>query len=824
MRIVAKLFCAAYLLLTSLYCLLAFLPYTYYALIKAPVYDWMPWFARHHSQLYWLALLGMAAAYWPARKTRWYLGSILAFCAVGVWITALPFMTGLQSDFHAYAWSLAAVVLLLLLACAELRAMLPRLSCPQPLDYAPAVCAVLTLSPLTLIAAEAALLNQSDPAAMRLDNVEIGFWVVITHAVLALIIVSLLNLIFVIAAKSPAPRAFSYGLVLLALCALLSVVIAQFLDSALSFSGWPAKLFAVLFSVAVVAGGFCAAVSLRRGVDSCLAVIHKYGMERNVRRVLALPILAALGAIAVFVTPRISEWDWNGLFQRIATLFIWVAFSSAFYFLWPSRRTYSQWAILAVLLVTAFSYKGLQAAEIFWAKPLGATDEDIGRSMELYASKNTSFELAHHLLGNSPEADECGELCRILRQYTNIRDASTNAEVRLADPLLPTKQDHPDVFVIIVDSMRPDYLGVYNPKVDFTPNIDDLAKDSAVFRNAYTQYAGTTLSEPAIWSGAMLLHAHYPRPFQNVNSLEKLMNVDGYRVIVSFDTVLQQILSPADKWTKLDTDKVWRQFEFCSTVDQLNQVLDRRGAGDQPVFFYAQPMNVHQFARNRQPTWRNTDWNRPGFMRRVALEVHQVDDCMGKFIASLRAKGLYDNSIIIVASDHGEALGDFGRYGHSYVLYPEVLRVPLIVHLPKSMRHKFVYDPAALSTLTDITPSLYYLLGHRPLSDNPLYGHSLFAERRDELEKHNRHELFFASDEVAAYGLLQDNARRMYATYDSPARSVLFDLASDPNAEHSILTASAKQDYDRRIIDYLKMIANFYGYKPGLHSLLAASH
>ena len=174
----------------------------------------------------------------------------------------------------------------------------------------------------------------------------------------------------------------------------------------------------------------------------------------------------------------------------------------------------------------------------------------------------------------------------MLREYTNVRDADTTAEVRLVDTLVPATGDRPNVFIFVIDSLRPDYLGAYNPKVDFTPNIDRFASDSVVFRNAYSQYAGTTLSEPAIWAGAMLLHAHYLRPFSNVNSLEKLAKIDGYKMVVSYDSVLKEILSPADDLTKLDTDKpVWNEFEMCSTVGQLNKALDQRADKTRPVFF-----------------------------------------------------------------------------------------------------------------------------------------------------------------------------------------------------------------------------------------------
>jgi arylsulfatase A-like enzyme len=152
------------------------------------------------------------------------------------------------------------------------------------------------------------------------------------------------------------------------------------------------------------------------------------------------------------------------------------------------------------------------------------------------------------------------------------------------------------------------------------------------------------------------------------------------------------------------------------------------------------------------------------------------------------------------------------------------MHVPLIVHLPRKMREQVTYDDARLSTLTDIAPSLYYLLGHKPIRENPLYGRPLFTGTRQELESYAAHDLLLASDVRAVYGILTSDGRYLYTTYDSPAQSYLFDLSSDPNAQHNILTAPLKQHYDEQIIDDLHMIGNFYGYRPGVESLLASSH
>jgi arylsulfatase A-like enzyme len=374
--------------------------------------------------------------------------------------------------------------------------------------------------------------------------------------------------------------------------------------------------------------------------------------------------------------------------------------------------------------------------------------------------------------------------------------------------------------------MRPDYLGAYNPKATFTPNLDALARDSVVVRNVYTPYAGTSLSEPAIWAGALLLHAHFLEPFERVNSLEKLLKTDGYQMVVSYDEILREILSPSDDLIKLDTDKkLWNQLEICSTVEQAENALDQRSDRARPIFFYAQPKNVHQFARNNMPLAKAQSWPaHPGFNYRISFELHQVDDCLGGFIGWLKARGLYDNSIIVVTSDHGDATGEFGRNSHSLVIYPEIMRVPLMVHLPKTMRERFLHDDQRVSALIDITPSLYYLLGHRPIVGNPLFGHPLLMETLDELRSYHRDDLFMASDVRAAYGILADNGRYFYATYDSPAESYLYDLVGDPNGEHNILTSALKKHYDEQVIEHLHEIADFYGYKPGIGSLLGSAH
>ncbi len=78
----------------------------------------------------------------------------------------------------------------------------------------------------------------------------------------------------------------------------------------------------------------------------------------------------------------------------------------------------------------------------------------------------------------------------------------------------------------------------------------------------------------------------------------------------------------------------------------------------------------------------------------------------GRSSRYLQERGLYDNSIIILASDHGESLGTDGNWGHQFFLFPEDVRIPLIVRLPPAMRERFTTDLARVTLLRDVAPTL----------------------------------------------------------------------------------------------------------------------
>jgi hypothetical protein len=830
-RTLLRLAAGTYFVLTSLYCLLTFLPYTYFFLIKAPAYAWMPWFVHHQAALFWIAAAACLIAGWDLRESwqtrSWALLANASWLVLAaIYLSIHPFLTGLASTRAAYAWSVAALLPLAITSLwrSDSGVAKPTIQ-PNQLPYSGILLTAFVVSAVYIAGARLRVYTQAHALKLHSADAEYMAWSLLSHLVLALSVFSIINLVAIIAARTPKPRLIERLLNGILIFAFLWAITYRFLAGALSFNGALAQIYAGALAFTLTLWGFALVLPLlsqRAELDSSPAVSRKFPL-------IAWLVLAACCALAISFPYIIGDADWSGFLESIVTFSLWIGVTVCVFRLRPARAQYPAFVPIVVLAVSVMTYKALQASEIFWSRPLGSTDDEISLTLESYGGHDHSFQLAHHILGNSRQ-EACGDLCRILRENTNIRGGPAQTDIQLVEQLTPAKSERPNIFVFVIDSMRPDYLGAYNPHVDYTPNLDAFARDSIVLHHAYTQYAGTSLSEPAIWSGAMMLHSHYPQPFSRLNSLDRMLHTDGYRMLVSMDEILSVILPPDDGVVNLDPNlKLWNQLELGSTLRQAETILDAQarthGTSDanRPIFLYTQPKNVHQFAHNDVPSPASQHWpDRAGLNTRVTYEVHWVDTCLGQFFDYLKQHGLYDSSIIIVTSDHGDATGELGRNSHSTSIWPEIMRVPLIVHLPPSMRSRFVYDDSRLSTLTDLAPTLYYLLGHRPIRQNPLYGRPLLAETKAELAGYAPHDLLLASDVRAVYGILTADERYLYTTYDSPAQSYLFDLAADPNAEHNVLTPALKQRYDEEIIQNLQMVGDYYRYKPGLGSLLAS--
>jgi arylsulfatase A-like enzyme len=92
-------------------------------------------------------------------------------------------------------------------------------------------------------------------------------------------------------------------------------------------------------------------------------------------------------------------------------------------------------------------------------------------------------------------------------------------------------------------------------------------------------------------------------------------------------------------------------------------------------------------------------------------EVAYLDAATGKLMAALRERGLSENTIVVITSDHGENFGEHDLIFHQFSVHESLLRVPLILHYPKGLAPGRIATPVSI---VDLYPTLLALVGLRP--------------------------------------------------------------------------------------------------------------
>jgi len=308
----------------------------------------------------------------------------------------------------------------------------------------------------------------------------------------------------------------------------------------------------------------------------------------------------------------------------------------------------------------------------------------------------------------------------------------------------------------------------------------------------------------------MLLHKQYVTPFAPMNSLEKLVRADRYQELVSQDSILDVLLTPTPARVALDASGTTMNLDFSATLEKLKQQIDARGAGSAPpLFAYTQPQNLHVSVINREGATAPAGESYGGLYPPYASRVKRIDAAFGSFIEFLKARGLYQRSIVVLMSDHGDSLGEDGRWGHAYTLFPEIVRIPLLVHLPDNLKAKVTSDPEEAAFSTDVTPSLYYLLGHRPVQKNELFGRPLFTETPAERQRDSQASYLLASSYGAVYGILSGRGRQLYVADGVNYQNYLFSL-SGVTAEAEPFSAAFQREQDEQIRRGILAINRFY--------------
>lgn len=622
--------------------------------------------------------------------------------------------------------------------------------------------------------------------------------------------------------KNPAEKRFLF---LTGLCWLgASICVDKVLLASIPFSGPEAVIYAGVFSLAAVSLAGGGILRFRSG-QSKMETGNETGSSQK-KNLEVLAFAALMAAAALIVPALIGLLDWNSVLEKLWAIALWILAMKFMVFRYPRQRQRTAiWPVAATAIITLLAFRFGFHSEKNWAEMLSSRGADLETALQRQEAFDASFAAASEIM-QPVDSLPCNEQCEFIRDNTDIpADASVNLHNLWLVPNLETKQGpKPNIFIIVVDSLRRDYLSAYNSKVTFTPSIGAFARESVVFNNAFTRYGGTTLAEPSIWSGTLQLHKHYVQPFHRVNNLERLIQTDGYQSMVTVDTVLKPLLQPRSGMVQLDKNAgQWTNVDFCSTAaeagDEILHHLDR----NKPIFMFSQPQNIHFVTLGKVASLRPPARDYSPFASLYASELQRLDGCFGNFIQMLKSAGLYDNSIVILTADHGEAMQQFGAERHAFSLKPSVIRIPLIIHVPQNIKASWHYDPAAIAFNTDITASLYELLGQGPVINRPEFGRPLFMRSKNELQKYKRDSYMIASSYGPLYGVLYDNGTREFIENEIPGRpesEEFFNLTEDPEARHNLLSPGERKRSEAQLRVDIGQIAGLFGYKYKAPTLL----
>ena len=289
-----------------------------------------------------------------------------------------------------------------------------------------------------------------------------------------------------------------------------------------------------------------------------------------------------------------------------------------------------------------------------------------------------------------------------------------------ADAPLPAA-DVP-VFVISIDTLRSDRLPAYGYSRIKTPAIDAMRRDALLFANAFSHVPLTLPAHASIFTGAV---PPKHRVRDNIGyvldpaaqTLAETLAANGYRSGAAVSSyVLRRSSGIAQGFDFYDDELDYEATDNETSAerggDRTREVLERwiEGESGSRLFGFLHLYEPHAPYRGGYDA-----------------EVERADAIVGRFLDFLKRRGLYDRSLIVILSDHGEGLGDHGEDEHGIFVYRESLQVPLLVKLPGNVRGGEKVD--TLASLVDVSPTILKRIGLNMTGTNGIDGTDLLETK-----------------------------------------------------------------------------------------------
>jgi arylsulfatase A-like enzyme len=287
----------------------------------------------------------------------------------------------------------------------------------------------------------------------------------------------------------------------------------------------------------------------------------------------------------------------------------------------------------------------------------------------------------------------------------------------------------PNVIFLLLDALTADRLHLYGNNNEFHPALDDFSKDAVTFKKCISQASTTLLSVPSI------LTSVYPSSV--IKFEDNWLTDDGKLKPVTVNPAiptLQEFLRNdgyetgavvANSYLRTAMPDIMRGFDYIyyenkshgNSAKKINKktfkCINKFKGGR--FFLYTHYMDLHSpyapplrylkhLPKDFRRTWPARIWKKKfskhmtrKWDRRLSLppedielmfelymgELRYLDEQIGELMNDLKRRSLYDNSLIVIASDHGEAFGEHELYGHGKFEYREFVHVPLLIKFPR---------------------------------------------------------------------------------------------------------------------------------------------
>jgi len=316
-----------------------------------------------------------------------------------------------------------------------------------------------------------------------------------------------------------------------------------------------------------------------------------------------------------------------------------------------------------------------------------------------------------------------------------------------------------NVLLISLDTLRKDRLGVYNKDITFTPNIDAFARQCHAFTHAVSQSSWTSPSHmtmfTSLYTSQHNVYSVHHKLEETIITLAEILQQEGYMTAavtgggyVAGELGFNQGFdSYYDSYSKNIPEGMTEvEHNISLSIDWLERHKNN------PFFLFLHtyeihsPFNHYEFVdektKEKSEYFFKQDFYDKLYNPEAPYDIEETieivnklynggiaftDRALGLLFEYLENSGLYENTLVILTSDHGETMGEHKDifphrlFTHGHSLYEELVRVPLLIHLPGQ---KESIKAKKMVGLIDLFPTVCSLL-ELDIPDH-CNGHSLF--------------------------------------------------------------------------------------------------